>query len=147
MRSIARAQTARSEAAVRFRWGSRPMATTSATVKSNSADDSWGSAASTRAAARGSMVWTSSPSSRTAPPAGRSARYTLRSRVDLPLPLGPTSPTNAPLSTASRTSSTSRIPAASIVTRSMSSRILTAPRTRRRPAASAAGTREPRPPR
>ena len=73
------------------RWcGCRPRPTRSRTSRPSGAIGLWGSRASRRETSRVDTASMASPSSRTLPPLGLSSRARVRSRVDLPQPLGPT---------------------------------------------------------
>ena len=84
----------------------RPIITTSRTVKGQSRRGSCGTSAQTRATRRRGAACGSKPASRTVPADGASSPATSRISVDLPAPLGPSSPTNSPSRAEKETPST-----------------------------------------
>ena len=83
--------------------------TTSSTVAGRSRRQLRAAAARSRCGSGRSRRRGSSPSTRTAPALGRSRPSRMRSSVDLPLPFGPTSAANSPLSTRNVTSSSTGV--------------------------------------
>ena len=84
----------------------RPIMTAWRTVNGQSSRGSCGTSAQTRATWRRGAAAGSSPPVRTAPPCGVSSPATSRMSVDLPAPLGPSSPTNSPWRAEKETPST-----------------------------------------
>ena len=79
------------------RWcGCRPRPTRSRTRRPSGATGLWGSRASRRETSRVDTASMASSSSRTLPPLGLSSRARVRSKVDLPQPLGPTTVVTRP---------------------------------------------------
>ena len=94
----------------RPRCGYRPIRTISSTVKSNVEWVSCGTTAMRRASSRRESVSIAAPPTAIRPRRGDSVPDIRRSSVVFPEPLGPSSPTMAPLGTSSATQSTTSRP-------------------------------------